>query len=107
MNVRDVRLSGSKEDVDNHIRNELDHHLELSVRRSAETGLKGAQAKERTQELYGQVAEVQQLIAGNVKIMHEAKENIESLKKNIKDVKEYHLIKFNYTNVNWGSLISD
>lgn len=81
------KFTGSKEDVDNHIRNELDHHLELSVRRSAETGLKGAQAKERTQELYGQVAEVQQLIAGNVKIMHEAKENIESLKKNIKDVK--------------------
>ncbi|XP_052691035.1 TNF receptor-associated factor 3-like isoform X2 [Crassostrea angulata] len=81
------KFTGSKEDVDNHIRNELDHHLELSVRRSAETGLKGAQAKERTQELYGQVAEVQQLIAGHVKIMHEAKENIESLKKNIKDVK--------------------
>lgn len=40
-------------------------------------------------ELYGQVAEVQQLIAGHVKIMHEAKENIESLKKNIKDVKVY------------------
>lgn len=80
-------FTGSKEEVDNHTRNELDHHLELSVRRSAESGLKGVQARERTQELYGKVADIQQLIAGHMKIMDESKENIESLKKTIKDVK--------------------
>lgn len=39
--------------------------------------------------MYGKVADIQQLIAGHMKIMDESKENIESLKKTIKDVKVY------------------